>query len=145
MRGLRSTSAGYGGVLSCDTSVQADATAEAVLDVLDELSAVRRELVGLAELEAAKEALTRGYVRHFETAGHLTRGLAQLKTLDLPEDTFSRFVSSVEAVTPDAIRDAACAHLDPARATVVVVCDRQVVQPSLARLGLPVIEATPEF
>ena len=61
------------GTLSCESSVEARATADAVADVLEELAEIRRTLVPAGELAAATASLTRGYVRHFETGGQLAR------------------------------------------------------------------------
>ena len=52
----------------------------------------------------AKASLTRGYVRNFETAGQMARAAAQIATHGLPDDTFDRFVPSVEAVTAEHVR-----------------------------------------
>ena len=40
------------------------------------------------ELARAKASLTRGYVRHFETAGQLARAAGQLATHELDPDVF---------------------------------------------------------
>lgn len=133
------------GVFCCDSSVQADATADAVRDVLDELVRVGVDPVGEDELAAATALLTRGYVRHFETAGQLTRGLSQLASLDLPDDTFDRFVPGVEAVTARDVQAAARAHVHADQATVVVVGDASMVASSLEHLGYEVVPMAPEF
>ena len=133
------------GTFSCDASVQTDATAGAIADVLEELSAVRRTPVEDEELGAARASLTRGYVRHFETAGQLTRAVSQLVALDLPDDTFDRFVPAIEAVTTDDVQDAARTFVKPDEATVVVVGDRAACGDAIDRLGRDVVLHQPEF
>lgn len=133
------------GTFACDTSVEADATASAVADVLDEFDRVRRAAVGEAELGAARASLTRGYVRNFETAGQLGRAAGQLATHALPDSTFDRFVPLVEAVRAEAVFEAAKADVRPDDATVVVVGDAARVVPSLQALGRPVVATKPEF
>ncbi len=133
------------GALSCETSVQADATAAAVSDVLDELAGIRGEFVPDEELAAAKASLTRGYVRNFETAGQLARAAAQLATYALPDDTFDRFVPAVEAIQADDVHAAAVPYVRPDDATIVVVGDAAACRSSLERLGRPVAAASPEF
>lgn len=133
------------GTFSCDTSVQADATADAVADVLDEFMAVGREAIAEQELAAAKASLTRGYVRNFETASQLGRAAAQLSAFGLPDDTFDRFVPAVEAITSADTHDAAVRCIRPADATIVVVGDADACAGTLERLGRPVVTVTPEF
>jgi zinc protease len=134
------------GSFSCDTSVQADATAVAVREVLRELSDVRQQgSVPDDELARAKASLTRGYVRHFETAGQLARAAGQLATHELDPDVFDRFVPEVTAVTPAQLAETAHGLIQPDDATIVVVGDAARLAPSLADLGRKVAIATPEF
>jgi predicted Zn-dependent peptidase len=134
------------GSFSCETSVQSNATAIAVGDILAELEDVRRVgAVTIDELERGKASLTRGYVRNFETAGQMVRAAAQLATLSLADDTFDRFVSAVDAVDIDALHRAALEFIRPADVTVVVVGDSDQCRAPLESLGRRVVDATPEF
>lgn len=117
-------------------AVQTGATAESVQEVLAEVGAIGGSRPATnEEVELARSSLTRGYPRNFETAGQVARGLAQLALYGLPDDTFERFVPSVNAVDAAAVTKAA-ERIAPSRMTVAVVGDREVVEPSLARLGL---------
>ena len=134
------------GSFICDTSVQADATAVAVREILQECRAIREpDAVAADELALAQDSLTRGYVRHFETASQFTRAMVEIATYDLPLDTFDRFVPEVTAVGPDALARVGAAALRPDACAVVVVGDAAACRPSLEALGLPVIDADPEF
>ena len=117
-------------------AVQTGATAESVHEVLAEVSAIRSTRPAtFQEIELARSSLTRGYPRNFETAGQVARGLAQLAIYDLPDDTFERFVPSVNGVGIEAVT-AAAARIDPDRMTIAVVGDRERVEPALSSLGL---------
>lgn len=133
------------GTFSCDTSVDAGATAEAIADILAEFQDIRHGEVPALELGSARASLTRGYVRNFETAGQMARATAQIATHELPDDTFDRFVPSVEAVTGEQVHAAADACIRPEDATIVVVGDAARCQGPLEALGRPVVVATPEF
>lgn len=90
------------GPFSVQASIQSDATAESVRDVLvqlDELGGSRP--VTQDELSSARDALTRGYARGFETVEQVARAAAQLALYELPEDTFDVFSERVSAVTSD--------------------------------------------
>ena len=118
-------------------SVQTDATAEAVSDVLREIAdmAGPRPITPL-ELSRAHAALTRGYPRNFETADQIARAVAQLALHNLPDDYFDRFVDGVWRVTADEVVDAAKRYLPPDVLQAVIVGDRDRVGDTLAGVGL---------
>jgi zinc protease len=134
------------GTFACDSSVQSDATAAAIQDVLDECAAIRdsRPPAG-DELARVKDGLTRGYARNFETAAQLARAASQLVIFDLPDDTFDRFVPSVLAVDDAAALAAARAYIRPEEVAVVVVGDAEAVEKSLGGLGMTIVKAEGEF
>jgi zinc protease len=135
-----------GGIFSCDTSVQADATAVAVREVLRECREVAADgAIGGDELAKAKASLTRGYARHFETASQLARAMAQLVTYELPDDAFDLFVPTVERLTAADVLAAARVTLTPDDAAVVVVGDMDALRSSLEALGRGVTETKTEF
>lgn len=133
------------GSFSCDTSIQSDATADAVADVLAEFAGVRTSVVSANELAAARASLTRGYVRSFETAGQIARAAMQLVVHDLPDDTFDRFVPAIDAVGDDDVHRVALTSVRPDEATVVVVGDASACAAPLAAVGRPLITGSPEF
>ncbi len=118
-------------------SVQADATAEAIREVLDEMAAIGGDRpVTPPELDLARSALTRGFARGFETAGQVARGVAQLVQYDLPADEHDRFVPAVTEVDVPAVTAAAARYLHADRAVVVVVGPAAQIAPRLGALPL---------
>ena len=135
-----------GGLFSCDTSVQADATADAISEILRECAAVLEDgQIQADELASAKASLTRGYVRHFETAAHLVRAMATLVTHDLDPDAFDQFVSAVESLDASDLTRAAQGAIRPDEAAVIVVGDIDRLGPSLQSLGRTVAPIQVEF
>lgn len=135
-----------GGSFVCETSVQGERTAEAASEVLREFAAIRTaDEVPAGELDRARAALSRGYVRNFETAGQLARAAAQLAAYGLDDRTFDRFVPVIEAVTSQDVVAAARRFVHPDEAVVVVVGDRAHCVEPLAALGRPVVEVSAEF
>jgi predicted Zn-dependent peptidase len=125
------------GPFMLQTSVQSDATAEAVKESLIEIHAIRTDRPPTPEeVETAKAALTRGYARNFETAEQLARALAQLVLYGLPDDYFDTFMSKVSEVTVDRTREVAVMHIDPNRLGIAIVADSAVVTPQIASAGL---------
>lgn len=135
-----------GGLFSCDSSVQSDATAVALSEVVREIREIAVEgAVSPAELEDARAALTRGYVRHFETAGQLARAMADLAAYGLPDDTYDRFVPEIGRLTPADLTRAASTALRSDETSLVVTGDLEKIGDQLLALDRPVLQVVPEF
>jgi zinc protease len=91
--------------------------------------------------------LTRGYARNFETADHIARAAMQLALFDLPDDYFAQFVPTVSRVTADDVHRVMDRHIEPARLTILIVGDLDVVGTDLRGLGLgePVVLSPEAF
>ena len=134
------------GTFGCEASVQADAAAVSTEEVLREFDAVGGEgAIAPEELARGQAALTRGYVRQFETAEQLLRAAGQLATFGLEDGTFDRFVPAIEGLTPALVEAAARRHIHAAVSAIVVVGDAATTVPSLEAIGRPIGLATPEF
>jgi len=118
-------------------SVQSDATAESIREVISEFRAIRGERpVTRAELDLGRAAVTRGYPRNFETAEQVSRAAAQIALHNLAEDYFTTYVPRVLALDETDLTRAAGAHIDPSRLLTVVVGDREKIGPALQKLEL---------
>ena len=125
------------GPFQMSASVQTEATAEAILEALDEMAGIRGPRpITPAELETARASLTRGYPRNFETSDQIARSVAQLALYALPDDYFAAFVPKVAGIGLEEAQVAASRHLHPDRVIALVVGDAARVAPSLERLGL---------
>jgi predicted Zn-dependent peptidase len=125
------------GPFSLATSVQTDATADAIAVSLDEIGAIRHDRpVTVDELSMAQQTLTLGYSRNFESTGQVARALSQLVVHDLPDDTFAVYASRVCAQDVESVTSAARAHLNPDHLAVIAVGDRTRVEAGLRTLGL---------
>ena len=92
------------------------------------------------ELAFARDALTLGYARHFETPRQVAGALGQLAVYGLDDDEYDAFVPRVRAVTAADAARVAAAYLRPAELITVVVGDPAVA----AALG-DVETVQPEF
>lgn len=130
-----------GGSFTCETSVQADKTAESVRELHQLVAGVRgaRPLTA-DELAFARDALTLGYARHFETPRQVAGALGQLAVYGLDDDEYDAFVPRVRAVTSDDAARVAATYLRPDELITVVVGDPAVA----ATLG-DIETVQPEF
>jgi zinc protease len=125
------------GPFSVQASIQSDATAESLHDVLVELDALGNDRpVTDEELSSARDALTRGYARGFETVEQVGRAAAQLALYELPEDTFDVFSTHVSAITADDVTALAQRWLRAEGMQAVVVGEPATALVGLGAVGL---------
>jgi predicted Zn-dependent peptidase len=139
----RGDSRRLGGVSFVVGSVKADVTGAAMKELLAELRRLREEPVAEAELEDAKNALVLGLPADFATAGATAGRLAELAVHGLPDDYWNRYADLVRKVTAEDVRRFAAERLDPAKLTVVMVANPEVVKAQLADLPIGPVEVRP--
>lgn len=133
------------GPFSVATSVQTDATADAVAECLREIREIREARpITPDELDLSQRSLTLGYARSFESCGQVARGIAQLVAHDLPDETFAVFGPKIRAQTVESVTAAAQAHLSPERLVVIAVGDLARIRVGLEGLASgPLTVTTP--
>lgn len=114
--------------------VQTDKTAEALKEFFVELDRIRQP-VGDDELAKARNYLALGFPSELETIGDLSSHLEDLLVYGLPPDYYDTYVARIQAVTTDLVRRAAERYIQPDRFAVVVVGDRQAIEPGIRALG----------
>jgi len=124
------------GPFSLQVSVDTAATAVAVRESIDEISAIRGPRpVTSEELALGVATLTRGYARGFETAEQIARAVTQIALYDLPDTYYADFVPAMERLTPADVTKVAAAHLDPSTLTTLIVGDVDRIVADLDQLN----------
>lgn len=121
-------------------SVQTAVTKEAVVEALKEYSEIRSDRpVEDTEFKDAVAGLLRGFPSRFETHGQITGQLARLASFDLPDDYLLNYPEMVRDVDLEGVRRVAAEHVREAPDVMLVVGDRETVEPGLRELGKPVV------
>ena len=115
--------------------VQTDKTAEALREFFNELDAIGKP-VPEDELTKAKNYIVLGFPSEFETTADLSSRLEELLVYKLPDNYFEQYVPRIRAVTAADVQKAAAKYVQSARFTVVVVGDRQTIEPGIRALKL---------
>jgi len=121
-------------------AVQADKTAEAVTEFMKELNAIRTPIPA-DELAKAKNYVALSFPGQFETSSDLAGAYAALIVHDLPDDYYATYVDRVLAVTAADTERAARKYIQPDRLAVVIVGDRQAIEPKVKALALGPVQA----
>ena len=121
------------------TAVQTDKTSEAVREILLELDAIRTPIPE-DELARATNNVALGFPAEFETIAQLSWKLEDLVVYGLPDNYFSGYATGIRAVTAAQVQAAAARHIVPSQFLILVVGDRQAVEPGLRALNLAPLE-----
>jgi zinc protease len=121
--------------------VQTDKTAESIIEIRKEFA----ELVGKRpatpdEVAAVKHTNTLSLPGQWETGGAVLGSISQIVEFGLPDDYWNSYAATIRGVTPEQVNKAAQDHLRPADLVMVVVGDRQVIEPGLKGLGFDSIQ-----
>lgn len=130
----------WAGPFSARTAVNSEVTAAAVTETLGELRRIRDERVTDAELRAARDFLVGVFPLRFETPGAVVGALSGIVVHGLPDDELTRYRDAVAAVTPEQVRDAAAAHIDPDRLAIVLVGDAERIAGDVEASGAGPLE-----
>ena len=126
-------------MLMAGGGVQTAVTADAVSETIKEFREIRSNRPATAEeLADALDGIRRGLPGQFETVSQTAMQLTRMVVHDLPDDYFDTYLDALDALTLDDIRRVAVDHLDDARLVVLVVGDRETVEPGLCALGHPI-------
>lgn len=121
-------------------AVESEVTAPAVADIMSELGRIAQDPVEEAELDAARDYLIGVFPLRFETSAQVAGALAGLVVHGLPDDELDRYRPAVACVGAQDVRTAAAAHIDPDRASIVVVGDVSKFEAPLREAGYGEVE-----
>ena len=120
--------------------MQTAVTKEAVAETLKEIADIRGPRpVTRNEFNPAREGIIRSLPSQFETQSQTLLLLARIVVFDLPDDYFSSYVANLKAVSLDDVRRVATERLNDSHLKILVVGDREAVEPGLRELGLPLV------
>jgi zinc protease len=125
-----------GGVSYLGGSVRADATAQAIRDLIAQVNAIRDVPVPEAELADSKDGIVRSLPADFASVAGIAGRVAEQVVYALPDDWWTRYPAAVRAVTAADVMRVAQRFLDPAKLSTVMVGDPAVVRAQLE--GLPI-------
>jgi predicted Zn-dependent peptidase len=114
-------------------------TDSSLIEFMKELTAIR-DTVPAPELEKAKRYIQLGMPARFETTGDIAVQLIPVALYGLPLDYYDSYVRRVEAVTQADVQRVARRYVDPSKMVVVIVGDRQSIEPGLRALSFGKVE-----
>jgi zinc protease len=126
------TNAGY---FTSATQVRSDVTLPALKELLHEQSRMHETPPNSDELALARGAFAQSLAALFETSESSSGALAELFVYDLPVDYYTTLAPAAYAVTPIEVKTLADRYLDSPTLKIVIVGDREKLEPGLRALG----------
>ncbi len=133
-----------GGPAYAGAQVRTDVTAPALKELFSELNRIHTDPATPEELKLAKDNALRSLPGSFETVGNESGLMAELFVYGLPNDYFQKLPAQFEAVTPEAVAQAAKNYIHPENLIVMAVGDRAKIEADLAKMNLGPIEIRDE-
>lgn len=133
---LATTRVGQGAFVAY-AQVQTDVTEEALAEFVKEIRGLTstNPLEG-EELADSRNALTKSFPQGFQTVGGIAGSLGTAISYGLPMDEWQTFVDRVNSVDVDRALAAARKYIKPNDLLIVVVGDREQIEPGIRALGL---------
>jgi predicted Zn-dependent peptidase len=88
------------------------------------------------EIKQGKESLVQGLPRRFASVDGVAGAISQLYTQDLPQTYFQEYAAKINAVTSDDLVRVAKKYIDLDNISIVIVGDREVIEPKLRATGI---------
>ena len=125
--------------LAITAPVQADRTGDSIRLILENMTAFPgKKGIDKVEFNRVTDGNIRGLPNRFETNGQVLNAVITNQRLGRPDNYYATLPARYRAIDATAIDAAAKTWLQPDGLTFVVVGDRNVVEPQLQGLGLPV-------
>jgi zinc protease len=122
--------------------VQTDKTAPALKEFFNELEGMLKPLPA-DELQKSKSYAALSFAREFETTGQLAAKLEEVAVYNLPDDVFSKYVPSVEAVAGADLARVAKQYLLLDKMAVVIVGDLATIEAPVRAAGIGPVTVVP--
>lgn len=120
------------------TSVRNAVTDSAIVEILNEIKKIRTDLVSEEDLKNAKAKYIGNFVMQMEKPSTIAQYALLTETQNLPEDYYENYIKSINAVTPEDVRNAAKKYFLAENARIVVVGKAADVLPGLESRNIPV-------
>jgi len=127
-------------LLTVAAPVQADRTGDSIALILETMNAFSTGKAGVedGELNRVTDGNIRGLPNRFETNAQVLGALLAMQARGLPDHYYTRLPQTYRAIDAAALDAAAERYLSGGDLAIVVVGDRKVIDPQLAKLGLPI-------
>jgi len=123
------------GNFNATASVRNAVTDSSIIEFMNELKRLRTEKVKNDELQVVKNVMTGNFSSSLEQPGTVARFALNTARFNLPADYYEKYLERLQAVTPDEVQNMALKYINPDRAHVLVVGNKEEVADRLKQFS----------
>lgn len=123
---------------SASAMVRNAVTDSSVVEFLNEIKLIKKELVTDEELKIAKASYVGSFVRALEQPSTIAQYALNIETENLPEDYYENYLKNFNAVTTEQVRDAANEYFQDDNLRIIIIGKGVDVIPALKKMSFPV-------
>lgn len=128
------------GYFEISTAVNIDNSADAVIEILNEMRQIRENITE-SEIEFARSYLIKQFPSRFETYTQIARNISPLVMHKLPIDYYNHYQSMIENVTKEEILKAAEEYVLPEKSVILIAGDKEkITRQLLGKMELGPVE-----
>lgn len=125
------------GSFTCYAQVQTEVTKESLAEFMKELNGITGTIpITQTELKDSEDNLTKGFPQDFETFRGIAGQMNSIAIFNLPANEWQTYISRIDAVDIKAAEEAAKKYIHPDQLLIVVVGDREKIEPGIKELNL---------
>ncbi len=130
----------YGGYFTASSGVRASSTDSAVVEFIKDIQEYSTKGISIDDLEFTKSFLGQSDARKYETNGQKASFLARILKFDLKPGFTEEQNRILKDIQPAEINTLAAKYLNAGQMAILVVGDKEKVEPGLKRSGFTIIE-----
>jgi zinc protease len=124
----------YSGDFSADAEVKNILTHDAVNEIIKEIRRIREELVSEDELSSIKNFITGNFPLQLETPNAIASKLINLKLYDIEDDYYNTYLSKVNAITREEIKETAEKYLHPDNLVISIAGNPKEIEDNMKQI-----------
>jgi len=117
------------------TSVGSEVTAPAIEDILEEIKKVSNSLIPEDRFNEVKNYIMGSFPMGVQTAIQVAGLLSNLKLYGLPMNYYDNYISNIQKITKEDLKNIAQKYMDASKMSIVVSGDNKTVAPTLSKFG----------
>jgi len=121
------------GTFQAYASVRNEVTDSSIVEFLHELNRIRNEEVADENLSLVKNSMNGSFARSLERPQTVARQALSIARFDLPKDYYESYLKKIEAVTKEDVQRAAQKYIQPDRANILIVGNKDDVAEKVKR------------
>ncbi len=125
----------YLGDFCVETNVENSLTYKAVKEIIFELDRLKNENISGEELDSVKKYLTGSFPLQLETPNAIANKIINMELFDIEKDFYDTFISKVNSVTVDDVRNAAEKYLHPDNLVISVAGNTEVIRQTMEQIA----------